>query len=337
MSSSGIEKDSVADRVDDKIIADEPENDNPGKEVDSRKASGRETLVRSGRKKTQVSLKKDSAKNPKLNSEQRRRGLWETLNAEYPWVKVAIALTALLLALSFWRLQHLARPVYVVETRGLYAELGLKPPMKKKRNLEGKKLIALTFDDGPSLSTTPRLLDILRDKKAPATFFVLGTMARNYPDIVKREAQEGHEVGSHTTWHQNLPKLSVEEIEQDMNESCRILTEINGKCADLVRPPYGAIDDKVARGLGRPLVIWSVDTEDWKSRNADKIRAEVRRSNFDGAVILFHDTYNTTVDSIPVIIDDLRAAGYEFVTISEMAEARGVVMEKGGVYGIFRP
>ncbi len=264
------------------------------------------------------------------------RGIWETLNSEYPWVKVAIVLTVILFVFGIWKMHFLSRPVSVTETRGFYAELGLKPPVKK-RDLKDKKLIALTFDDGPAPTTTSRLLDILKEKKVPVTFFVLGMMARNYPDIVKREVAEGHELASHTTNHANLSKMSVEQIQQDMNESCQILINVTGKCAELVRPPYGAINENVIGGIARPLITWSVDTEDWKSRNADKIRAEVKRSSFNGAVVLFHDIYDTTVDAIPMVIDDFRAAGYEFVTISEMAQARGVKLERGGVYGVFRP
>lgn len=263
--------------------------------------------------------------------------IWRELNACYPWIKIAIACTIILFVLWFWKIRHYNRPVVQVESRGFYTEMRLKPPKITKRNLTGKKLVALTFDDGPSLSTTTKLLDTLKKKNVPATFFVLGTMARNYPDIVRREVVEGHELASHTTYHQDLSKISVQQVKQDMDESCRILTDITGKCVEYVRPPYGAISENTKHGLARPLVIWSVDTNDWKFRDAKKIREEVRKSSFDGAVILMHDIYDTTVESVPMIIDDLRAEGYEFVTISEMAKARGVVMEKGGVYGIFRP
>lgn len=201
----------------------------------------------------------------------------------------------------------------------------------------GSKLIALTFDDGPSGATTPRLLDILAQKQVKATFFVLGSMAQRAPEIVKRAEVEGHEVGSHTPWHDNLVKLSAAEIQAQAATMKQMMTEILGHGPKLTRPPYGSVDQKVRDNLGQPLIIWSIDPEDWKYRDAATVRANVVNNAFDGAIILMHDIYGSTVDAVAGIIDDLRAQGYEFLTISELAQTRGESLVNGTSYYYFKP
>lgn len=207
------------------------------------------------------------------------------------------------------------------------------------RNAEliGKKLIALTFDDGPSYATTPRLLDILKNKGVKATFFVIGGRAQAAPDVLQREEVEGHVVGSHTMGHVDLSKMDIGMIRQDGKEMQGVFQGVLGHNVGLTRPPYGAINDTVKVGVGQPLVIWSIDPEDWKVKDAEMVRRHIVEKAFDGAIVLMHDIYESTVDAVEMVIDDLRSAGYEFVTVPEMAKMRGVVLENGGVYGSFRP
>lgn len=205
------------------------------------------------------------------------------------------------------------------------------------RAAAGKKLVALTFDDGPSVATTARLLDILKEKNAKATFFVVGTMAQRAPDLVKREEAEGHEVGSHTMAHVNFTTMDAAAVQNEMKAADGMFQEILGHSASLVRPPYGTLNQATKESVGRPLVLWTVDPLDWKYRDAAGVRQRAVADSFDGAVILMHDIYPTTVDAVAGVIDDLRAQGYEFLTISEMARARGVTMVSGATYGSFRP
>ena len=200
----------------------------------------------------------------------------------------------------------------------------------------GKKLIALTFDDGPSRATTPRLLQILREKQVKATFFVVGSMLRGAPELVRQELAEGHEVGSHTIGHANLSTMDGATIRAEMSQMNQTFTELTGEKLTILRPPYGAISKAVRENTGMPLVIWSVDTLDWKYRNAATVRQSAVSASFDGAVILMHDIHATTIDAVAGIIDDLRAQGYEFMTVSELAAARGVQMQAGTTYGSFR-
>lgn len=205
------------------------------------------------------------------------------------------------------------------------------------RAAAGKKMVALTFDDGPSPATTARLLDILRDKNVKATFFVVGTMAQRSPDLLQREEAEGHEVGSHTMAHTSFATMDATATQSEMRAINEVFQGILGHPVNLVRPPYGSLSQVAMDNVGKPLILWTVDPLDWKYRDAASVRQRAVADSFDGAVILLHDIHSTTVDAVAGIIDDLRAQGYEFLTISEMARARGVTMTGGVTYGSFRP
>lgn len=196
----------------------------------------------------------------------------------------------------------------------------------------GSKVIALTFDDGPSAATTPRLLDILQGRGVKATFFVLGTMAQRAPGILQREAAEGHEVASHTPYHNQLTNLTPAQVRAEAVEMDRIFTEILGAVPPFTRPPYGSFNAAVGEALGQPMVLWSIDPRDWADRNASVVCSRVVGAAKDGAIILVHDIHATTVDAVPCIIDTLRAQGYEFLTVSELAAAKDVPLVSGAAY-----
>ena len=193
-------------------------------------------------------------------------------------------------------------------------------------------LVALTFDDGPSPVTTPTLLDVLTEKDVPATFFMLGFMARDNPEIVQRVARERHDVASHTMYHQNLVKLPAAAAQADIAEANSTFNSILGHGPAFTRPPYGNINDVVATSVGTPLVLWSVDTRDWQSKDVGAIVSTAMSQVYDGAIILMHDIYPSSVEAIPTLVDTLRDAGYEFVTISEMAKLRGIQLAPGTAY-----
>jgi len=215
--------------------------------------------------------------------------------------------------------------------------ISAKPANLPTRRPKDKKLVALTFDDGPSLATTPRLLDILQEKKAKATFFVVGRMAQAAPELIKREEQAGHVVGSHTMGHVDLTTLDITGVQQEVAAMDGVFQANLGHATKLTRPPYGALNETVKAGVRQPLVIWTIDPEDWKVRDAEAVRKHVVEKAFDGAIVLMHDIYGSTVDAVGGMIDDLRREGYDFLTVPEMAQARGVKLEAGVVYGSFRP
>ena len=256
------------------------------------------------------------------------------LNVRFPWLKLA-----LVLIIGFIAILDLL-DVTISKTMDLNRHFP-KTPMAKhvkatERELKGKMLVALTFDDGQSSATTPTLLNILSEKNTLATFFMLGKMAENNPEIVKRAEREGHEIASHTMYHQNLIRISSSNAESDINQAKAVFRNILGHSPALTRPPYGNYNDTVGRIAGTPLIIWSVDPRDWDTKNAPAVLNAVLNQVHDGAIILLHDIYPSTVEAVPAIIDELRNRGYEFTTISELAGIRHVSLSPGQSYYNFR-
>lgn len=200
-------------------------------------------------------------------------------------------------------------------------------------NVSSKKMVALTFDDGPNPSSTNRILDTLVKYNVKATFFDLGALANSYPDVVKREEQVGCEVGSHTYSHYNLNNLTVDGVIDEINKSKKAFENALGHDVSLVRPPYGNANETVKANIPYPIINWNVDTLDWKSKNKDAIVAEVRKiGNLDGKIVLMHSIYETTADAVEVIVPELINQGYELVTVSELASYKGVTLESGVKY-----
>lgn len=195
------------------------------------------------------------------------------------------------------------------------------------------KCIALTFDAGPG-EKTPELLDTLRDEKVPATFFLLGRKhIDRYPETVKRIADEGHEVASHTWTHRRLTDLSADEVREELIRTQRAIAEITGQEPTLMRPPQGRTDktvSKVSREVGLSQVLWSVTAKDYSTNDSALIRERVLEQAGKDGIILLHDIYKGTVPAVPGIIDALKKRGYTFVTVPQlMAPA---VPEPGTVY-----
>lgn len=216
-------------------------------------------------------------------------------------------------------------------------EMGEFREVTREEQLKNGKLIALTFDDGPS-EHTAKLLDVLRVKNVPATFFALGSRANAFPELIKREADEGHEVESHTMNHKNLTTLGVEGARAEIAGAEQAICTSRGVgdgCVKFVRPPYGEINNTVRNVVGKPMIGWSIDTEDWKSKNPDEMLLRTIIKASDGAVILMHDVYDTSVTGAEKIIDALKNEGYTFVTVEEMVQEKGVSLPAGSYYGRF--
>ena len=198
------------------------------------------------------------------------------------------------------------------------------------------QVIALTFDDGPS-EFTSGLLDILKREQVPATFFVLGRNASAYPDLIRREIAEGHEVESHTMNQQNLAKLEESSVRAEVYGVEQVICAIENKtnCIKYVRPPYGEVSDTVRSVVSVPMIGWSIDTEDWRTRNPQMIQDRTLGVIRGNAVILMHDIYSTSVEGAERIIKELKAAGFTFVTIDELVQRSGRVLEAGGYYAYF--
>lgn len=279
--------------------------------------------------------KKSSKKATKVTIKHTEGSLFHRLNIRWPWLKLVAVIiigVAMIMDLCDLTISRIGDPTNKIRIAPMAKHL-----KATNRVFEGKKLVALTFDDGPSPETTPRLLDILHEKDVLATFFTLGSKAAAYPDIVKRANQEFHEIASHTMYHQNLIRIPKDAAISDINEAKASIKNIIGHDPVYTRPPYGNTNDVVRATVGTPIIIWSVDTEDWKSKNVDAIIATAMSEVHDGAIILMHDIYPTTVDAVPILIDKLRENGYEFTTLTELTKARNIKLENGASYYNFRP
>ncbi len=277
----------------------------------------------------------EASKHTRITTKQEKISFLRRLDIRFPWLKLAAVLVIGIIAIL-----NLC-DVTVPRANDPFDKIKIAPMAHHvrvtERILTGKKLVALTFDDGPSNLTTPRLLDVLHEKDVHATFFMLGYMARANTDIVKRAKKEGHIIASHTMYHKNLPTLSYDGIKNEVNEANSILKNATGQNPALIRPPYGNINDNVRKIANTPLILWSVDTRDWESKNPQSIVSVAMSQVHDGAIILMHDIYSTSVDAIPNLVDTLRKNGYEFVTVPELAKIRGVNLTKGNIYYNFRP
>lgn len=181
-----------------------------------------------------------------------------------------------------------------------------------------KKYIALTFDDGPSDKTTPKVLEILKSQNVPATFFMLGQQVERFPQIAKQIKDEGHELGDHSYSHPNLVELSEEEIRNQIENTEIAIYKATGALPKTVRPPYGSVNTAIAPIIGLPISQWSIDSLDWKTHNAQKITTEIRNHAFNGGIVLMHDIHPETVEALPTVINNLRKDGYEFLTLSQI-------------------
>jgi peptidoglycan/xylan/chitin deacetylase (PgdA/CDA1 family) len=190
------------------------------------------------------------------------------------------------------------------------------------RVLVSGKYIAMTFDDGPHIQNTPRLLDMLRARNIKATFFVVGQCVNLYPNIVRRTIAEGHEIGNHSNTHRLLSKLGDEEIKADLHRCHDAVERAAGYRMKVMRPPYGGLQQRqremVHAEFGYPIILWSVDPLDWKRPGPAAVESRILSATTPGAIILAHDIHGQTVDAMPSTLDTLLRRGYQFVTVSQL-------------------
>ncbi len=194
-------------------------------------------------------------------------------------------------------------------------------------------MVALTFDDGPNPEYTSRILKVLQDNYSQATFFVVGTNAEKYPDTLKAVLGAGCELGNHTLNHKKLTELNDVEVVEQIDGVDRAVKSATGENTTVIRPPYGAYDDELLNQLNVPVVLWDLDTEDWKSRNAQTVVDSVLSQVKDGDIVLMHDIYESTAEAVEILVPKLKERGYLVVTVSEMARYKGKELEMHKAYG----
>ena len=180
------------------------------------------------------------------------------------------------------------------------------------------KKIALTFDDGPHPIYTPMLLEGLKKRNVKVTFFLMGTAAEQYPDIVKQIADEGHLIGNHTFHHVSLENAGEGTIEREVLSANELIEEISGEYPQFIRPPFGQCDKQIESQTGMLCVLWDIDPLDWCTPDASKVVQRVLKNAREDGIILMHDQYKTSVMAAFTIIDELQKQGYEFVTAEEI-------------------
>lgn len=201
-------------------------------------------------------------------------------------------------------------------------------------DLQQKPMIALTFDDGPKAGMTDWLLDELEKRNVKVTFFLIGSQA-DLPEnreIIRRMAEDGHQIGCHTYHHVQMTTLSENQQKQEILQWYQVVSGIIGDFSYALRPPYGCVNNAVCRSLNVPVILWSVDTEDWTGKSAGEIADYVISEAKDGDIILLHDIFEESVQGAVMALDDLMRRGYTFVTVNDLLADRGIAIQSGKVY-----
>lgn len=198
------------------------------------------------------------------------------------------------------------------------------------RNLKefsNKKLIAFTFDDGPSYIGTNKLLDNLDKYNARVTFFVLGSRVENYKDTLIKAYKMGNTIGNHTYSHSNLLKLDNYSVMDEIKKTNETIKNITGSETIYLRPPYGNINSDIKNISNMYTILWDLDTEDWKNKDKDRIADYIVSNAHDGSIVLLHDLYETSVDGALLAMERLEKEGYAFVTIDEMIKIKDIQLD----------
>ena len=201
-----------------------------------------------------------------------------------------------------------------------------------RKNLDpDKPMVALTFDDGPYDRVTNRIVRVLAKNDSRATFFVVGNRVERYADTMKNAFQKGNQIATHTFDHGDLSKMKKKQIRRELKRSFRVMKKINGENPTMLRPPYGNVNDKMRQTIQIPMIYWSVDTEDWASRNRDKVLSRSKNIK-DGDIVLMHDLYPSTAAAVEKLVPKLRKKGFQLVTVEELFYYKGIDAKGGKVY-----
>jgi peptidoglycan/xylan/chitin deacetylase (PgdA/CDA1 family) len=185
----------------------------------------------------------------------------------------------------------------------------------------GRKLVALTYDDGPHGRYTPMLMELLEAKKVPATFFLLGESVSANPKIAAQLAAAGFEVANHSYTHKEFTRISEDAVRRELVRTHDLITSVTGAPVRVMRPPYGSHNSRVraiCEDQGYKVIMWDVDTNDWRNRTAAQMVDYVLANTRDGSIILMHDRFQKSVDATAEVIDGLRAKGFEFASVSQL-------------------
>lgn len=205
--------------------------------------------------------------------------------------------------------------------------------ISSERNIDpNKPMVALTFDDGPHKSTTIPILDTLREYNGVGTFFILGNRIKNNENLLKRMVLEENEIGNHSFNHKQLTTISSSEVKLQIDKTQNAVLEVIGSKPKVMRPTYGSYNSQLRSQIDMPMILWSIDTLDWKSKDANLIASHVLDNVKDGDIVLMHDIYSTTAEAVKILVPELISRGFQLVTVSELYELKGESLEVGNIY-----
>lgn len=194
------------------------------------------------------------------------------------------------------------------------------------------KLVAFTFDDGPSYNTI-KIVNTLVKYDSKATFFLVGNQIEKYTKTMDVLVKNGMDIGNHTYSHKELTKLRDKEILKEIDLTNEVIYNKTGIKPMFLRPSYGAMNKRIKKLSTMPIIVWNIDTLDWKYHNSNKIKDKILKYVSDGDIILMHDTYVATLNAVEMVIPELKKQGYKIVSVSELFKYKGVKPKLGIGYG----
>lgn len=198
---------------------------------------------------------------------------------------------------------------------------------------ENSKMVAFTFDDGPHFEYNYKIMDIFEKYDGQATFFMLGSRIDGLPEVIPEILDRGHQVAGHSYDHPNFLNLTELEVIKQIENTEKAIYNASGYNGLVhVRPPYGAITNELASKFDVPFIHWSVDTEDWRVRDANTVCNNIKNYSYDGAIILMHELYESSYESLDCALSSLKSDGYQFVTVQELLLAKGTGITPGKIY-----
>jgi len=197
---------------------------------------------------------------------------------------------------------------------------------------ENTKLVAFSFDDGPNYNTS-KVIDVLNKYNVTATFFVMGKNIKGNEKIIEKMYNSNMEIGNHTFSHLLLTRYSKDKIEEEITKTNKLVFDITGSYPTLLRTSYGSVNKKIKQVANMPIIIWDIDTLDWKYKNSNRIADKILNKVKDGDIVLMHDIYKATLNSLDIVIPQLLDSGYQIVSVSELFYYKEVNLENGKVYG----
>lgn len=243
-----------------------------------------------------------------------------------PQLFVAVVASALVLGVILWPSPStpIQSPVQALQADNAPSSVVIPRP-----NCETTKCLALTFDDGPDPAITPQVLDILKKHNAHATFFVMGKHVPGNEALLQRMHAEGHEIGNHSWDHPHFTRISLDQVNDQINTTQNVIIKAGVPAPRLFRPPYGDVNETVLAHIPLTVVRWNIDPEDWRPTRQTHVLEHMAANAKPGGVVVMHDTETTTLSQLDGLLTQLESQQYTLATVSDVL---GVELGQQGLY-----